>query len=128
MKSEPVQLREFARSYTAAWCSQDPSSVAAHFSPDGSLIINDGTPAQGRAAITEAARSFMTSLPDMQVVMDNIVIAGDGATYHWTLISVGRGLRISGFEQWTIGNDGLITRSLGHFDSEDYTRQLELHG
>jgi len=124
LKSEPSASCEFARSYTAAWCSQDPSSVAAHFSRDGSLTINGGAPAQGRAAIIEAARSFMTSLPDMQVVMDDIVISGDRATYHWTLISAGRGLRISGFEEWTISNDGLIARSLGHFDSEDYARQL----
>jgi hypothetical protein len=40
-------------------------NVAAHFSPEGSLTINHGTPATGRTAITEAAQSFMTSFPSL---------------------------------------------------------------
>ncbi len=71
MTPDPDQLREFARRYAAAWCSQDPVSVAEHYSPEGSLTINDGPPSVGRAAITDAARSFMTALPDMQVLMDD---------------------------------------------------------
>jgi hypothetical protein len=42
-------LREFARRYTAAWCSQDPARVAENYAPDGSLTINDGPPSVGRA-------------------------------------------------------------------------------
>jgi hypothetical protein len=34
---------------------------------------------------------------------------------------------VSGFEEWEIGADGLITGSLGHFDEVHYRRQLE-HG
>ena len=49
------QMRDFARRYTAAWCSQDPAQVAGHYAPDGSLTINDGVPAVGRDAITEVA-------------------------------------------------------------------------
>ena len=37
----------------------------------------------------------------------------------------GREVRISGFEEWQIGADGLIAESLGHFDAEDYQRQLD---
>ncbi|HEY7740488.1 MAG TPA: hypothetical protein VIB01_07720 [Steroidobacteraceae bacterium] len=33
-------------------------------------------------------------------------------------------VKISGFEEWTIGPDGLIAASLGHFDADDYDRQL----
>jgi hypothetical protein len=36
-------------------------------------------------------------------------------------------VRISGFEEWRIGADGLIAESEGHFDSSEYQRQLE-HG
>jgi pimeloyl-ACP methyl ester carboxylesterase len=36
-------------------------------------------------------------------------------------------VRISGFEEWTIGDDGLIAASLGHYDQAEYDRQLE-HG
>jgi hypothetical protein len=44
MTPDPDQLRDFARRYTAAWCSQDPASVAEHYAPDGSLTINGGAP------------------------------------------------------------------------------------
>jgi hypothetical protein len=46
----------FARGYTAAWCSQHAASVAAFFSPNGSLKVNDAPPAQGREAITAVAQ------------------------------------------------------------------------
>ncbi len=36
-------------------------------------------------------------------------------------------VRISGFDEWRIGGDGLIAASQGHFDSAEYQRQLE-HG
>jgi hypothetical protein len=55
MMPELPRLRDFANRYTAAWCSRNSASVAAHFSPNGSLTINDGAPAVGRSAITEAA-------------------------------------------------------------------------
>jgi hypothetical protein len=53
------------------------------------------------------------------------------ASYHWTLTGTntgpggtGRAVRISGYEEWVIGSDGLIVDSLGRFDEEDYQRQL----
>jgi hypothetical protein len=44
MTPAPDQLREFARRYTDAWCSQDPTRVAEHYAPEGSLTINEGPP------------------------------------------------------------------------------------
>ena len=127
-----AKLRDFATRYTAAWCSQDPTRVAAFFSPDGSLSVNNGPPAVGRAEITELARSFMTAFPDLRVVMDDLHVYDDGAEYHWTLIGTNTGpggkghrVQISGLEQWSIGADGLIAASEGHFDSAEYQRQLE---
>jgi len=118
--------------YTAAWCSQVAASVAALYSPDGSLSINEGAPAAGRSAITEVAQAFMTELPDMQVLMNDLLVQGDRAVYHWTLIGTNTGpggtgqpVRISGFEIWKFGDDGLIAESRGHFDSAAYKRQLE---
>jgi hypothetical protein len=70
--------------------------------------------------------------PDLQVLMDDILMQGDRAVYHWTLIGTnagpggtGRRVRIMGFEVWKIGEDGLIAESQGHFDSAVYQRQLE---
>ena len=117
--------------YTAARCSQDPASVAAFFAENGSLKINDGAPSIGRAAITEAARGFMKDFPDLIVEMDGLERKGDGYTFRWTLIGTNTGpggtgnkVRISGYEEWTIGADGLIAASLGHFDAADYNRQV----
>lgn len=130
MKVDPVHLRDFALRYTAAWCSQDPASVAAFFSPNGSLSVN-GLPAQGRSAITEVARGFMTAFPDMILRMDELVASGDNSTYHWTLDGhntgsggTGKRVRISGHEEWTFGADGLIAESQGHFDETEFQRQL----
>ncbi len=65
-------LREFATRYTAAWCSQDAASVSAFFAEDGSLAVNDDSPAFGRDAITEVAQGFMTTFPDMELRMDAV--------------------------------------------------------
>lgn len=60
------QLRAFAKRYTAAWYSMDPARVAGQYAPERSLTINDGPPAVGRAAITEAARGFHGHVPPGQ--------------------------------------------------------------
>jgi len=129
-----ARLRFFAEAYTAAWCSMDPTRVAAHYAPEGSLTINDGPPAVGRAAITEVARGFYVALPDMQVFMDELVVEGDRTEYHWTFTGTntgpggtGKAVRVSGFEDWVIDDDGLIAASRGHYDKAEYARQLE-HG
>jgi uncharacterized protein (TIGR02246 family) len=124
-------LREFATKYTAAWCSQNAASVASFFAENGSLKINEGPPSAGRAAITAAAQEFMTAFPDMIVAMDDVIVDGSGAVFRWTLTGTntgpggtGKAVRISGYEEWTIGPDGLILKSLGHFEEADYHRQL----
>jgi len=131
MKMEPEYLRDVARRYTVAWCSQDAASVAAFYSPNGSLRINENTPAIGRAAITAAAQEFMTVFPDLKILMDGLEIHNDRAVYRWTLEGTttstggtGKRVRISGYEEWQIGSDGLIAESKGHFDAADYQRQL----
>jgi hypothetical protein len=108
-------LNDFATRYTAAWCNQNAASVAAHFAARGSLAINGGEPAIGRAAITAAAQGFMTAFPDMVVKMDRLEVDGSHIEYHWTLTGTntgaggtGRTVRISGVEKWRIGADGLI--------------------
>ena len=131
MMPEPPQLRDFAKRYTAAWCSQNAPSVAAFFAPGAVLSVN-GVPAVGRRAITEVAQGFMTAFPDLLLLMDEVFIQGARAEYHWTFIGTNTGpggtghrVRFSGFEEWRFGDDGLIAESQGHFDSAAYQRQLE---
>jgi steroid delta-isomerase-like uncharacterized protein len=129
---DSARLRSFAGAYTAAWCSQDAARVASFYAEDGSLSVNGAAPAVGREAIAAVAQGFMSAFPDMQVFMDELSLEDDRAIYHWTLTGTntgpggtGRAVRIRGYEVWQIGSDGLIARSRGNFDAEDYRRQLE---
>jgi hypothetical protein len=74
----------------------------------------------------------MTAFPDLRVVMDDLRVESDRIEYHWTLTGnnsgpggTGHRVRISGFENWQIGSDGLIEASDGHFDGAEYERQLQ---
>ena len=125
-----AKITRFAKRYAEAWCSQNPESVAAFFAENGSLKVNDGPPAVGRAAIAEVARGFMRDLPDMIVTMDEVTHESEGTKFHWTFTGTNtapggtaKRLRISGYELWKIDDDGLIGESKGHFDSAEYERQ-----
>ena len=128
------ELTKFAKRYANAWCTQNPESVAAFFTERGSISINNGPPAVGRAAIAKEAQAFMRTFPDMVVTMDKVVHRGDTTAFHWTLTGTntgpggtGKRVRISGYELWNLDNDGLIAESKGHFDTAEYERQLK-HG
>jgi len=130
MAHDEARIREFARSYTDAWCSHDPTKVAAHFVPGGTIAINGGDP----TVVTEVARSFVDAFPDIQVFMDDIVLNDETVEYHWTFTGTntgpggtGKWVRISGFEEWTIADHGLVVESRGSYDQDEYDRQLE-HG
>ena len=127
------RLLEFATRYTAAWNSQNAANVSAFFAEGGSLSVN-GVPAVGRKAITEVAQGFMSAFPDLELLMDKLEIQPDQLVYHWTFIGTntgpegtGNSVRFSGYEEWTLGDDGLIVQSMGHFDNDEYQHQLE-HG
>jgi uncharacterized protein (TIGR02246 family) len=147
-----AKIATFARRYAQAWSSHDPESVAAFFAERGSISINDGPPAVGRAAIAEEARGFMTTFPDMIVTIDKMSREPDGTKFHWTLAGTktpGSVAPENAFESaatncgkstmepatWTGKpervdeqggesiNDGLIAESKGHFDSAEYESQ-----
>jgi len=129
---DATTLKEFATRYATAWCSQNAASVAAFFSPNGSLQINTGGPSVGRVAITASAQGFMTTFPDLVVRMDSLTVNGRHAVFRWTATGTntgpggtGKSVRFSGYEEWTIGGDGLVAESKGHFDEADYRRQLQ---
>lgn len=126
------RTRELGTAYTAAWNRLDPAGVAAFHDETSSLKVNEAEPAVGRQPIADVARGFMTAFPDMVLAMDSIRVTETGAEYHWTFTGTntgpggtGNAVRFSGYEEWALGEDGLITQSLGHFDEEEYNRQLE---
>jgi hypothetical protein len=123
-------VRDFARSYTDAWCSHDPATVARHFVPGGTIAVNGGEPTE----VAEVARSFISAFPDIKLFLDDVVFKDETVEYHWTFTGTntgpggtGNAVRISGFEEWTFGEDGLVVESQGHYDEDEYARQIE-HG
>jgi SnoaL-like polyketide cyclase len=127
-----AKITTFAKRYAEAWCSQNPESVAAFHAENGSLSVNNGPPAVGRAAIAKEAQAFMTTFPDMIVTFDKLEPRGEKIAFHWTLTGTNTGprgtgnrVRISGYELWKLDPDGLIGESKGHFDSAEYERQLK---
>jgi hypothetical protein len=127
MALDRARLVDFARSYTYAWCSHDPARVASHYVQGGTIAINGGEPAE----IIEVANSFISAFPDIQVLMDDLALKDDAVEYHWTFTGTnaetGKQVRISGVEEWTLADDGLVVESQGHYDQDEYDHQVE-HG
>lgn len=134
LESEPTKpaqkgaSADFARRYAAAWSSRKPGGVASFYAADGSLAVNGGDPAIGRAAIAEVARGFMEAFPDLVVALDGLEQEGDRLLFRWTLTGThagsGAAVRIDGTEAWLLSGDGMIVDSIGSFDGADYERQL----
>jgi hypothetical protein len=124
-------LREFAKGFAAAWCSHNAASVAAHYSPRGSRGPHGAAPNVGRSAIEVSVQQLMTAFPDLHIALGDVLIVGDAVDVHWTLTGVysgpgGTGQRvcITGFEEWRMGEDGLIAESRVNFDKADFQRQM----
>jgi uncharacterized protein (TIGR02246 family) len=124
-------LTSFATRYAAAWSGKDPVKFAAFYNENGTLTVN-GAASVGRAAITATARAYMAAFPDMVVRLDSLRQENDQTIFHWTWTGTntgpggtGRSVNLRGFERWTIGADGLISTSDGHFDNDEYQRQLK---
>jgi hypothetical protein len=104
-----VTLRVFPVNHTGTIFRCGNLGNVEIFEPSCLLTVNNCVPAVGRNAITEVARSFMTTFPDMCVVMDELLVHGDRIKYRWTLSGTSTGpggaghqVRISGFELWQI--------------------------
>ncbi len=132
-KLDAEKLNFLANDYTAAWCSHDAAAVAKFYAPNGSLKINNGELAVGRVAIAAVVQKYMTDFPDLDLEMEELSLFGGEIVYHWTLSGkntrpggTGKSIRISGFEEWTVGPDGLIATSRGHYDEAEFQRQLQV--
>lgn len=118
---------QLAAAYTAAWNSGSPDAVASFYANDGKIIINRGDPWEGRAGVAKMAAGFFADIPDLSLACDSVRVAGDHVAYQWTFTgthaSSGKAVRVAGWEEWDINDQGKIQSSLGWFDSEDYARQ-----
>ncbi len=124
--------QDFGEKYAAAWSGQNAEAHAKFFAPNGSQIVNNGTPAIGRDAIAKVAQSYMTAFPDMIVICDSLPTTSKGVEFHWTLTGTntgpngtGKKVKISGVEILQFDSNELITESNGSFDEKEYNRQLK---
>ena len=128
MTIDPDAIRRVADAYTAAWNSGSPDAVAAFYAPDGGIVINRGRPWRGRTEVAEMAAGFFADVPDLSLVCDGLLIAGDHVVYRWTFTGThagsGNGVRVSGWEEWELDPDLQVTSSRGWFDAAEYARQI----
>ena len=125
------ELTEFAVRYAAAWSGRNPEELASFYTEDGSLRVNSGDPAVGRAAIAATAREFMEGFPDMVVKLDSVIREGNRVRFAWIWTGTntgpggtGNSVHLTGYEEWTLSDDGLIVESKGHYDQAEYERQV----
>ena len=119
---------EKAAAYAAAWTSNRPEDVAAHYAEDGRVVINDGQPIIGRAAIaSDYAAPFFTDIPGSAVLLHDFRLAGSHALFTGMLVGRAKGggaVSLLGWEEWTLDASGLISQSLVWFNREEYERQV----
>lgn len=131
LKRENETLDEFATAYAEAWSSQNPQMIATFYSVDGSLQVNDAEPSVGHEAITQSVRRFMSAFPDMVVKLVELRRVDDQVRFHWHWTGTntgpggnGNSVDLYGYEQWTMDDNGLILKSIGHYDEAEYQRQM----
>lgn len=122
------RFEDMTAKYTEAWNSGDPGAVADHYAPGKGITINRGDRQFGREAMLDMAGGFMASFPDLVLTRDFFRLADDHGVFGWTLeghhVDTGNFVRASGWEEWELDDDLMITNSLGWFDAADYERQV----
>ncbi|MDM7933597.1 SgcJ/EcaC family oxidoreductase [Tabrizicola sp.] len=123
-----TDIAAIAADYTAAWNSGSAEAVAAFYAPGGTIVINRGTPWEGRAGVAAMAAGFFADVPDLNLTCDGLRIAGDHVAYLWTFTGhhaqSRNPLRITGWEEWDLDAAGKVIASRGWFDGQDYARQV----
>ena len=121
---------EIAKKYAEAWSSHNPTAVAAFFAENGRISVN-GQVSLGRGEIANMAQGFFEQIPDIVIHADAVRSAGTHMIVLWTFEGTNSGpdgngnkVKVSGWEYWLLKDSNLVEESLGHFDDDDYQRQL----
>ncbi len=121
-------IAAIATAYTGAWNSGSAEAVASFYALDGRIVINRGTPWEGRAGIAAMASGFFADVPDLSLTCDGLCVAGDHVAYLWTFTGhhaqTRNPLRITGWEEWDLDATGKVIASRGWYDAADYARQV----
>lgn len=122
------QARALAIEHCETWTSGDAKSVAARYAENTRFGMNGGEPMTSQAEIQEMAAGFMADFPGLTLTCDTVLVADHHMVYAWTFTGVhretDRSVRFSGWEEWDLDDDLLVTKSLGWYDTEDYERQV----
>ena len=129
--AEYDKMVEFGQKYTDAWNSKVPEKMASFYAEDGILTVNNGNPSIGREQLAKTAQSYMEAFPDLELTMDSLTKKNGKYRYYWTFKGTNSGpngtgnkVNFSGFEEWTMNDQGLVQESIGTYDAEEYERQL----
>ena len=124
----PKALERQETRLSAAWNSHSAETVASYYAETGEIIINKGDPWLGRSKVAEMAAGFFADVPDLALACDDIRCSGSHAVYVWTFTGhdagTGNPLKVSGWEEWELGEDLKVNASRGWFDADDYARQV----
>ena len=116
--NDSSRLADLATRYTAAWRATAPRASLrfTRSQPHWRSTMVRLLSAEKGSRVRP--QSFMTGYPDLVVKFDRLEPKGDRVLYHWTLTGTNTGsggtgnqVRISGYEDWKIGSDGLIADS-----------------
>lgn len=123
-----LSVKQLGRDYAAAWSSHSPKAVADFFADEGQISINGAEPDEGPAAIAFMAAGFYAAFPDLIVRCDEVRSAGRHAVFVWTLeghhAKTKNFVKIGGWEEWELEDDGKIELSRGWYDTADFDRQI----
>ena len=124
MTPNSSDVYEMAKRHANAWSAHDAEAVAALYENDAVFIINLGDPMNGRSEIAAMVRGYCEEFPDLVLYSDVARQAGNKAVALWTAegtnSQTGKYVKFGGWEAWTLSPSGLIARSDGWYDAEDY--------
>jgi steroid delta-isomerase-like uncharacterized protein len=75
-----------------AWNAHDPEQVERYYTPDCEEVdVAAHEPQRGSATIRKLMKYYMRAFPDVEILMDELVINGAQAALVWTLRGTHRG-------------------------------------
>ena len=78
------RLEAIATDDTAAWNSGSAEAVASFYAETGGIVINRGTPGEGRAGVQATAEGVFPDVPDLTLTCEGLRAAGDHVAVPWS--------------------------------------------
>ena len=79
------QIKELVTQLVAAWNSHDPERVAAFYTEDCyGLDVAIARPQIGREGVERMFEAYYHAFPDLEIIPDDVIVAGDHVALFWT--------------------------------------------